>query len=152
MKHSLVLILVLVTALSCRNIVDLGSTLTLIAKNESNHSVLVDFFPKPGTGKGLDDINLLPNSQQERVMRLEAGIVFPSSNFTFVSYGEMDSIRVVFDNQRYLSFSMPTNASECTIPYNIFCADKQTCTKSSEQKGQCVYVITEAMYRVAKKL
>lgn len=152
MKQYLALIFGLVAIFSCRNIIDKGATLTLITKNESNHSVLVDFFPKSGTGKGLDDISLLPNLQQERVMQLEAGIVFPSSNFTFVSYGEMDSIRVIFDNQRYLSFRMPTNPSECMIPYNIFCADKQTCTKISEQKGQCIYVVTDTMYQTAKKL
>ncbi len=153
MKQSLALIFGLVATLSCRNIIDKGSTLTLVTQNQTTHTVLVDFFPRAGfTSIPLADINLLPNSQQERVLRLEAGVVFPSPMPTFVAYGAMDSIRIVFNNQRYLSFRMPTNASECTIPYNIFCADKQTCTKSSEQVGQCVYVITEAMYQTAKKL
>ena len=152
MKLHISLLILLSIITSCDRRVEKISRLVLTTKNETNYSVSVTFFPTKGNVRLVEDLILPSLSQVDKTRVFDVSIVPIGDEFPFVSYGKLDSIRIIFNNSRFLSFRQPTNVNECNIPFNIFCASNHICTKQSDSKGQCTYTITEAMFNSAKPL
>lgn len=135
----------------CNRRIDKGVSFKKSILNSSTHTAKIVFYPTASNSLKYQEFILLPKQQKDTTFFLETSIVPIGSAFPFI-YGN-DSIRIIFDNNRFISFKQPKNAVECnqSVP-NIFCSIHNECVTISNSIGQCTYYITDELFQMSKPL
>ncbi|WP_157607425.1 hypothetical protein [Runella limosa] len=135
----------------CNRRIDKGVTFKKSIHNSSNHTAKVVFYPTSSNSLKYQEFTLLPNQQRDMTLILDTSIIPIGADFPF-TYGN-DSIRIIFDNNRFVSFKQPKNKEECeNFAANIFCSIHNECVTLSNSTGQCTYYITNELFKISKPL